>query len=85
MKPLHCTGYDVRRRPDEVVSISATFVLPISPHRIDEIAQALSMIELYLAEEINIVKSDGAAARCFYCATKASEDDKNCTQCGASL
>jgi hypothetical protein len=81
---LACLSYDIYRRPSEPVRINAEFILKVSPHQIEEVAEALKRIELYLAGDVSLLRYDGSA-RCFYCGTKQDDNAKTCTQCGAPL
>lgn len=80
---LKCLEYDVSRRANEPVLIRAVFVLPVNPHLLNEIAEALKNIELLLASDngINFVQGSNRP-RCSWCGVL--HDEKICPQCGGS-
>jgi hypothetical protein len=81
---LGCVGYSVDRYPQELVKISAQFILKVHPRQIDEVAEALKRIEMYLSGDVSLLRSDGLH-RCFYCGVKQEDNAQICTQCGAPL
>jgi hypothetical protein len=81
---LLCLGYDVRREPMRPPEVRVNFIIKTETRAIEEIAEAMKRLELYLAGEINLVRSDGSQ-RCFYCGVKQTDDAQVCSQCGAPL
>ena len=81
---LKCTQYDIQRRPNELTVVDVTFVLPISPRNTVEIAEALKRIELYLADNINLVQASDKP-RCYYCGRLNDPDNETCDSCSALL
>ena len=82
---LQARSYHVARDPNELVQVDVSFVLMTPPHNVQDVAEALKRIEIFLSgSKVNLVKSDGSM-RCFYCGTKQDNDATTCSQCGAPL
>lgn len=83
---LYTRRYDIQRNLDELPIINVEFVLPIAPTQINEIAEALKKLELFLNDKdgITLVKGN-QKPRCFYCASLNDESSNQCSQCGATL
>ena len=82
---LGCIGYDVRRAAAKPVTITANLILKnVSPHNVEDVAEALKRIELFLGNELNLVKATDRP-RCYYCGSLNDDGEKHCTQCNAPL
>jgi hypothetical protein len=82
---LRCHGYQVNRQAGMLTTIHADFIIPISPHDIEKMSDALKNIEVFLSGAIDLVKADETKPRCFYCGTLNDLENNVCSQCGASL
>ena len=82
---LKCRGYETRVYADELITVNVEFILPISTHEVELVAESLKKLELFLAGSINLVMAVPDKQRCFYCATLNDPDENLCTQCGAPL
>ncbi len=83
---LYAQDYYVERRLNEPPRVQVNFIIPISPHKVKEIAEILKRIELFLNNKEGIALVQGnQKPRCFYCGTLNEEINNSCSQCGAPL
>ena len=82
---MRCRGYTIDRRVNSLVEIHADFMLIISPHESEKIADALATIERMLSGEIDLVKADSDRPCCFHCGSLNEIKANQCSQCGAPL
>lgn len=82
---LRCVDYETRHGVNELTEVNARFVIAISPRDIEQIAEAMKSLHLYLCGDIELVKATPDKKRCFYCACLNEEESNQCSQCGASF
>lgn len=82
---LLCQKFQLSASAIDSPRVSASFVLPISPQEIDEIADAFKNITKFMGEEIEIVRAQEGKLRCFYCGQLNRDDELECQSCGGRL
>ena len=85
---LLCQEFQINVSMDDLPVVRAKFILPISPMKIDEIADALRLVTRYMGKEIDLVQAGAPGTiRCFYCGQLTVKDTVSleCRKCGGSL
>ena len=81
---LHCQSFELGASIDGLPTVTAKFLVPVSPHIIEELADAFRQITMYMGESIELVKAQSGKWRCFYCVCLNDDKENHCTQCGGT-
>lgn len=85
-KTLLVRGFTVIQNAGQPITIQAEFILPIPPYQNEEVITALDILNRMFRSNTGLDLVLGSdSPRCLYCGTKAGQQEKNCTNCGAVL
>lgn len=82
---LMCRSFTIHATVDDLPIVRAEFIIPISPCKTKEMAEAFKAITLYMGETVELVKSRKERTRCFYCGQLNGNDVKTCHFCGGRM
>lgn len=82
---LYCRSFTMSAEFDGLPIVRAEFILPVSPHETERIAEAFKAVALYMGEAVELVKSRKDLTRCFYCGQLNMNDRETCNYCGGKM